>query len=524
LPEAPKLAKATLQEISWTKSGTVEMKNVAGNKTEAVEVQFNPATLKVNYSNQKAGGDQPSGSPVQFVGKGTTKLTLELVFDTTILEQKGPGGPPADVRLKTQEIFNFMKPTPAPGSNKKKQFIPPGVRFHWGSFLFDGVIDSMDENLEYFSSSGVPMRATVSLSLSQQELQFQVGAAEAEAAGTSPFEEAKSGDSVQQMAAKAATPTGRAWRWPTDREPADAAPGTLSTCRRPVSASLGGLAVGGAARRRSFALRWRVDRRRRVVRRRLDWGGRRRWRRRVRRGALDAAPSFGAGAGRRGHRGGGAGRASARTPLWRGASACGRAARTAFAPAAHQPRRRAVSEGARWRRSSTRWKSSSISPGAVRTRRRCRAAEAARPGRDGRSLRPRPRAPNTGRRCAGGTDWSRAKAGSCRSAESTQRGRSSSSREEKTASRGLLSCRSRRPLRLYHCEAVFSNWGKDGNASFLVLRSTGARVRQEAHRGGWRRRGGQIFDGRITAMEGRFLRDGRTRYSCSPKIGCRTCA
>ncbi len=249
MPEPPKLTKATLQEISWTKAGKPEMKNVAGNATKPVEVQFNPATLKVTYSNQKAGGDQPSGSPVQFVGKGTTKLTLELVFDTTVVEQQGPGGVPNDVRLKTQEIFNFMKPSPGTGKNKK-QFIPPGVRFHWGSFLFDGVIDSMDENLEFFSNSGVPLRATVSLSMSQQELQFQTEAAKAEAPGTSPFEEAQAGDSVQKMANKNGNSDWKPVALANGIEnPRLLAPGTLvNLSATGVSASLGGaLGVGGIA-------------------------------------------------------------------------------------------------------------------------------------------------------------------------------------------------------------------------------------------------------------------------------------
>jgi contractile injection system tube protein len=253
VPEAPKLTKATLQEIRWTKAGTVETKSVAGQKTDPIEVQFNPATLKVTFSNQKAGGDQPTGSPVQFVGKGTTKLSLELVFDTTILEQQGPGGPPPDVRLKTKEIFDLMKPTevkPQPKGSKAKQFIPPGVRFHWGSFLFDGVVDSMDENLEFFSSSGVPLRATVSLSLSQQELQFQIGTADAEAAGTSPFEEAKAKDSVQQMAAKSGNSDWKPVALANGIEnPRLLAPGTLvNLSATGVSASLGGpLGVGGVA-------------------------------------------------------------------------------------------------------------------------------------------------------------------------------------------------------------------------------------------------------------------------------------
>ena len=246
MAEAPKLAKATLQEITWN-AGTVEMKTAAGTASKAVVVQFNPVTLKVNYANQKAGGDQPSGSPVQFVGKGTTKLTLELVFDTTILEVQGPGGPPTDVRVQVKEIFNFMKPM-SKGKGKKEKFIPPGVRFLWGSFLFDGVVDSMDENLEFFSSSGVPMRATVSLSMSQQELQFQVGDAAAEAAGTNSFEEAKAGDSVQQMAAKAGN---RDWKGVAlangIENPRRLAPGALvNLSATGVSASLGGsLSVGG---------------------------------------------------------------------------------------------------------------------------------------------------------------------------------------------------------------------------------------------------------------------------------------
>jgi len=251
VPEAPKLAKATLQEISWTKGGTVELKSVSGKASEAFPVQFNPATLKVTYSNQKAGGDQPTGSPVQFVGKGTTKLTIELVFDTTHLEEKGAGGSPPDVRKETLKIFNLMKPTPAPSKKgKKAEFIPPGVRFQWGSFLFEGVVDSMDENLEFFSSSGVPMRATVSLSLSQQDLQFQIGGADAEAAGTSPFEEAKAKDSVQQMAAKAGNPDWKPVALANGIEnPRMLAPGTLvNMSATGVSASLGGsLGVGGVA-------------------------------------------------------------------------------------------------------------------------------------------------------------------------------------------------------------------------------------------------------------------------------------
>jgi hypothetical protein len=62
---------------------------------------------------------------------------------------------------------------------------------------------------------------------------------------------------------------------------------------------------------------------------------------------------------------------------------------------------------------------------------------------------------------------------------------------------------------LYHCEALFSNWGpKNGTASFLYfdrkVLDFGKKLRIEAGSGVG---AGKIFEGRITAIEGRFLRE-----------------
>jgi hypothetical protein len=247
VPEPAKLAKATLQQISWNGTTVVD-KDQKGNATKPFEVDFNPQTLKMNFSNQKAGGDQPAGSSVQFVGKGTTKLSLELWFDTTAKETKGPGQV-LDVRDKTSEIFKLMEPTPGTGKHKK-EFIPPGVRFHWGSFLFTGVVDSMDETLEFFSSTGVPMRASVSLTLSKQELSFEREKADAEGAGTDPFQEAKAGDTFQKIAGRNGD---RNWqdkaRANGIENPRRLAPGALiNLSATGVSAALGGpLSVGNVS-------------------------------------------------------------------------------------------------------------------------------------------------------------------------------------------------------------------------------------------------------------------------------------
>ena len=183
------LAKAQLIELVSQGNNWVE-----GNKK--VTVQFNPSSLKVSYANQLSGGDQAGGSPKQFVGSSTTKMSLELWFDATDDQ--------SDVRVKTQDVAYFIKPRDVTEDNKPKK-IPPRVRFSWGSFLFDGMVDSLDENLEFFSEAGVPMRASVSLALSEQAFQFAIKpgiGGGAPSAGTTPTATARAGDSVQGIAGR----------------------------------------------------------------------------------------------------------------------------------------------------------------------------------------------------------------------------------------------------------------------------------------------------------------------------------
>src|SRR5262249_9701960 len=139
------LKQAVLQEIWWTDKGALQEKGPNGQDGKEFTVQFNPQTLKVNFSNQKAGGEQPKGSSTQFVGKGVTKLTMELWFDISYAQAQGrvEEGDDIDVRNLTQQVAYFMKPQPVKG--KKNTYVPPGIRISWGTFLFDGVMDSMDE-------------------------------------------------------------------------------------------------------------------------------------------------------------------------------------------------------------------------------------------------------------------------------------------------------------------------------------------------------------------------------------------
>ncbi len=86
-------------------------------------------TLKVNFSNQKAGGDQPKGSSTQFVGKGVTKLTLELWFDIALAIAQGRVADGKDVRAPTGEVAYFMAPQEVTVKGKKGLFLLRGYGF-----------------------------------------------------------------------------------------------------------------------------------------------------------------------------------------------------------------------------------------------------------------------------------------------------------------------------------------------------------------------------------------------------------
>ena len=170
------IARAQLIELDET------LKREADN-AKKVTVQFNPDSLKLAFSNQvqnnnpsssggsgggsgSGSGDQGSGtSGRQFVGAGTTKLTVQLWFDANTTAD---GQRVDDVRRLTQDVIYFI--TPKKSQQDATRFVPPGVRFSWGSFLFDGLIDSIEESIEFFSPQGKPLRASVSLGLSQQTI------------------------------------------------------------------------------------------------------------------------------------------------------------------------------------------------------------------------------------------------------------------------------------------------------------------------------------------------------------------
>jgi hypothetical protein len=207
MADTPKLAHAQLQEIRWSEGAWQE----AG--SPPFDVQFNPQSLKVAYANQTADSPGGNASPMQYVGQGTTKLTLDLLFDATVPPAEGERIPD-DVRVLTQQVRRYVQPVRGEASDEGEGALTvPALRLLWGSFKFDGVVDSINETLDFFSSDGRPLRATVALAMTSQEIRLEAERNDAfqpaaGAAGTTPQTPATAGAPLQQRCAE----LGKDWK------------------------------------------------------------------------------------------------------------------------------------------------------------------------------------------------------------------------------------------------------------------------------------------------------------------------
>jgi len=156
-----------------------------GDDENWLRVHFNPETLKTSLSTNLKSSDRGSGRTTgQYIEKSESTLTLDLVFDTStkapdIHQEQGNEGAVtrlvhSDVRRITRNIAQFFLQTRDPSQANSDRPPPPSrCHFRWGSFGFTGMVANMNETLDYFSSDGVPLRATVSLTLKEDRFQFQ---------------------------------------------------------------------------------------------------------------------------------------------------------------------------------------------------------------------------------------------------------------------------------------------------------------------------------------------------------------
>lgn len=146
-----------------------------------IQVQFNPATLRVTLANtmraeNRSGSGGHSGAAAQFVEKSESTLAVELVFDTSAPPQFDDSTHSqsvqanSDVRKLTQKIAEaFMKPQTG---RSNQPLAPKKCRFQWGAFKFTGMLSAYNETLDFFAPEGIPLRATLSLTFKEDRYQF----------------------------------------------------------------------------------------------------------------------------------------------------------------------------------------------------------------------------------------------------------------------------------------------------------------------------------------------------------------
>lgn len=124
-------------------------------------VHFNPTSLQISISNTLEDKGQGKEKK-QYVTKSSAKLSMDLIYDST---HDG-----TDVRLQTGKIAKLMEPAKRDGDNAAP---PSVVLFEWGSFKFQGLVESYKETIDFFAPTGVPLRASINLTLASQDKVFE---------------------------------------------------------------------------------------------------------------------------------------------------------------------------------------------------------------------------------------------------------------------------------------------------------------------------------------------------------------
>lgn len=180
----------------------------------AVEVQFNPTEFTLNKGVQTAEIGIPGlDSPVlQFIRGQAETLTLDLFFDTT---DNGMAGDVESVAEKTDKFYQLIK-------IDRKTHAPPVLRFTWGaksnfpgahltgrwysqrrSNGFTCIVESVRQRFTLFSPEGVPLRATLTVTLKEYKtLQQQVKELGLESPDRTHSHILRTGDTLSALAAE----------------------------------------------------------------------------------------------------------------------------------------------------------------------------------------------------------------------------------------------------------------------------------------------------------------------------------
>jgi Contractile injection system tube protein/LysM domain len=208
---------------------------------EWIPVQFNPTEFSLDKSVQIAeiaipGLDSPL---LQFVRGQNEKMTLDLFFDTT---EDGMSRGATSVTTRTDRIYELAKIEPG-------RHAPPLCTFYWNSKFpgsdtssnignqrrnfFDFIVESVRQKFTLFSSEGIPLRATLTLTLREYKtLDTQLAELNLQSPDRTQSHITQSDDTLSSIAARHYQKPGE-WRRIADEnnieDPRRMVPGTFLT-------------------------------------------------------------------------------------------------------------------------------------------------------------------------------------------------------------------------------------------------------------------------------------------------------
>ncbi len=195
-----------------------------------LEVQFNPTEFTLNKGAQIAelaipGLDMPV---LQFVRGQTETLTLDLFFDST---EYGMSGGVYPVTFYTGDFYQLIKINPVTHA-------PPVCAFDWGPYGFPGssltegwatqsryklqcIVESVRQRYTLFSPEGVPLRATLTVTLREfRTIEQQIDEIRFQSPDHTHTHVVQRGDTLSQLAADAYGDPGQ-WRVIADHNSID---------------------------------------------------------------------------------------------------------------------------------------------------------------------------------------------------------------------------------------------------------------------------------------------------------------
>lgn len=147
--------------MATTRSGlqAAQIKNT--NNGQSVYFMFNPSDYTITKTNTydknkpETGQDQPD---IKFkTGAARTINSLKLIFDTY-----QDGADADDVREYIKPLSDMMKI-----DHSASPAAPPIVQFIWGGLTFKAVIESLTQVFKLFKADGTPVRAEVTVNLTE---------------------------------------------------------------------------------------------------------------------------------------------------------------------------------------------------------------------------------------------------------------------------------------------------------------------------------------------------------------------